>query len=50
VSEADERANNYAVPHGFRILSAYTTNAGDRILVLTKADRSATTILLPDEY
>jgi len=50
VSEADERENNYAVPHGFRILSAYTTNAGDRILVLTKADRSATTILLPDEY
>jgi len=35
---------------GFRILSAYTTNAGDRIWVLTEADRSATILMLPEEY
>jgi hypothetical protein len=50
VPEADKHENDYAVQHGFRILSAYTTTAGDRIWVLTEADRSATTILLPHEY
>jgi hypothetical protein len=35
---------------GFRILSAYTTSAGDTIWILTEADRSATTLLLPEEY
>jgi len=50
VSEEDKRENEYAVQHGFRILSAYTTSASDRIWLLTEADRSATTFLLPDEY
>ena len=50
VSEADKEENDYSVQHGFRILSAYTTNAGERIWVLTEADRSATTLLLPEEY
>ena len=35
---------------GFRILSAYTTSAGDTIWILTEADRSATTLMLPEEY
>ena len=50
VPDADKRENEVAVEQGFRILSAYTTNAGDRIWVLTEADRSATIILLPEEY
>ena len=50
VSEDDKRENEYSVQHGFRILSAYTTSAGDRIRIMTEADRSTTTILLPDEY
>jgi hypothetical protein len=50
VPEADKHENDFSLLHGFRILSAYTTNAGERIWVLTEADRSATTILLPDEY
>jgi hypothetical protein len=50
VSDADKQENEVAVEQGNRILSAYTTNAGDRIWVLTEADRSATTILLPREY
>jgi len=33
-----------------RILSAYTTSAGDKIWILTEADRSATTLMLPEEY
>ena len=50
VPEADKRENDFSVHQGFRILSAYTTAAGDTIWVLTEADRSATTFLLPDEY
>ena len=50
VPEEDKQANEAAVEQGLRILSAYTTSAGDRIWVLTEADRSATIILLPEEY
>jgi hypothetical protein len=50
VSDADKQENELSVEQGFRILSSYTTSAGDRIWVLTEADRSATTLLLPDEY
>jgi hypothetical protein len=50
VPEDDQRENAYALQHGFRILSAYTTSAGDDLWIITEADRSATTILLPSEY
>lgn len=50
VPEEDRQENEFSVEHGFRILSAYTTRAGERIWVLTEADRSITTILLPQEY
>jgi hypothetical protein len=33
-----------------RILSAYMTKLNERIWIITEWDRSATTILLPDEY
>ena len=48
--EADKQENEFSVEHGFRILSAYTTSAGEQIWILTEADQSATTILLPSEY
>ena len=50
VPDADKQENELSVEHEFRILSAYTTSAGDRICILTEADRSVTTILLPSEY
>jgi hypothetical protein len=46
----DVAENEYAVAHGLRILSSYTTVPGDRIWLITEADRSATTFLLPDEH
>ena len=49
VSEHDARANNHAVGEGTRVLSAYET-AGGRLWIITEADRSATTVLLPSEY
>ena len=50
VSDADKQANEESIEQGTRILSAYTTSAGDTIWILTEADRSATTMLLPEEY
>jgi hypothetical protein len=50
VDDCDRRANEYAVEHGLRVLSAYTLRTGQRIWIITEADRSRTTILLPEEY
>ena len=33
-----------------RVLSSYKTKTDERIWIITEWDRSATTILLPDEY
>jgi hypothetical protein len=50
VPAADKEENDCALQPGFPLLSAYTTRAGERIWVLTESDRSATTLLFPDEY
>ena len=50
VPDADKQENERAVEQGFRILSAYTTSAGDKIWILTEADRSATILMVPEEY
>lgn len=47
----DARENELAIQEGFRILSAYTLpRTRVKIWIITEADRSATTLLLPDEY
>lgn len=50
----DKRQNDTAVKEGYRLLSAYTVPVGhgetERIWIITEADRSATTVLLPSEY
>ncbi len=46
----DVQANEDAVIHGSRLLSAYTTRRDEKLWVITEWDRSATTLLLPDEY
>ena len=46
----DVRANELAIHQGMRVLSAFVMQTGERVWVLTEADRSATTILLPEEY
>jgi hypothetical protein len=48
--EEDKRENEFSVRNGFRILSAYRTRNNTRIWIITEADRSVTTLLLPDEY
>lgn len=49
VDEHDQGVNRQAVESGQRILSQYTFGER-RIWIITEADRSATTILLPEEY
>ena len=49
LGEEDRKENEYSLD-GFRLLSAYRTNAGDKLWIITEADRSVTTLLLPEEY
>mgnify|MGYP003290371529 CR=1 FL=1 len=46
----DQLANLQAVREGTRVFSAYELLDGTRIWIITEANRSATTILLPEEY
>ena len=48
--ESDARANEEALRSGNRIISWYQVSKELRIMIITEADRSATTILLPEEY
>ncbi len=50
VDDEDKQSNELGVAQGRRILSAYRTSQSDRIWLITEADRSVTTILLPEEY
>lgn len=50
LSPEDKQANEDALKHGNRILSAYTLATGVRVWVITDWDRSVTTFLLPEEY
>lgn len=49
VDADDQAANERAVVHGGRILSAYQLG-DDRLWVITEADRSSTCILPPADY
>ena len=50
VSEEDKEHNEEALVTGDRILSSYRDSNGIKFWIITEWDRSATTILLPDEY
>jgi len=45
----DREENDLALRCGGRLLSAYRTRLGEQLWVITEADRSATTLLLPEE-
>jgi len=50
LSDEDARENELSLKEGFRLLSAYRTAKGQKLWIITEADRSSTTILLPSEY
>ena len=49
VCEEDRAQNDEAARNGERVLASYQTSGG-KIWIITEWDRSATTILYPDEY
>ena len=46
----DAKENDFSVKAGFRILSVYSTRTGEKLWIVTEADRSVTTLLTPSEY
>ena len=50
MSDEDRKENDYSLEHGFRLLSAFRTQAGNKLWTITESDRSVTTLLLPEEY
>ncbi len=50
LSDDDVRENELSLKQGFRLLSNYRTAKGQQLWIITEADRSATTVLLPAEY
>lgn len=50
LDEHDWKRNEAALEHGFSLFSRYVTPGGTKFYVITEHDRSATTILLPEEY
>lgn len=50
LEEEDRQENARSLEHGFRLPSAYKTGVGEKLWVITEADRSVTTLLLPSEY
>jgi hypothetical protein len=50
VNKHDWKENDFSVDRSLRLLSSYRTADETKFWVITEADRSTTTVLLPDEY
>ena len=50
ISNEDRRLNDAALEKGVRILSVYRDSRNVMFWIITEADRSATTVLLPEDY
>jgi hypothetical protein len=51
VPPEDARENERSLKYGFRIVSSYPVGvSGERVWIITEADRSSTCLLLPTEY
>jgi len=50
IGDDDWNENELSLKEGFRLLSVYKSGSGVKFWIITEADRSATTILLPEEY
>lgn len=47
----DVRENERSLKYGFRIVNSYSVGvSGERVWIITEADRSSTCLLLPTEY
>lgn len=50
VCPEDREENEFSVDKHLRLLSVYHAKNGTKFWIITEADRSATTVLLPEDY
>lgn len=50
LDEQDKQSNDEALVNGGRLLSSYVDSKGVKFWIITEADRSVTTVLLPSDY
>ena len=50
VCEDDRGQNEWALEHEARLMSVYESSEGESFWIITEADRSSTTVLLPEDY
>ena len=50
VCDEDRQENDLSLQKGFRLLSVYQSGQGVKFWLITEADRSATTVLMPEDY
>jgi len=50
VGQEDWEENELSLTQGYRLFSVYQTTSGQKFWIITEADRSSTTVLLPEEY
>jgi hypothetical protein len=50
LDEHDREENELSLREGYRLLSVYYSAGGNKFWIITEADRSATTVLMPDDY
>ena len=48
--QEDKTENEVSLKYGFRLMSSYPVTDNAKIWIITEADRSVTTLLLPEEY
>ncbi|MAS38371.1 MAG: hypothetical protein CL610_30520 [Anaerolineaceae bacterium] len=50
ICDEDRSQNEWALENDARLMSVYESESGEPFWIITEADRSSTTILLPSEY
>jgi hypothetical protein len=50
ICEEDRKENEFSLREGYRLFSVYHTPIGKKFWIITEADRSVTTVLLPSDY
>ena len=48
--QEDKTENELSLKYGFRLLSSYPVTETEKLWIITEAERSVTTLLLPQEY
>jgi hypothetical protein len=50
LDDNDREENERSLKEGFRLLSAYRASNGTKFWIISEADRTVTSILLPEDY